>query len=793
MSSTTSLPAGNDVELGSDSFDGSLGVLVDSLVWALVGQATQITIQLVGLAILAGILAAVAAAAFRWYTREVVPAELALLVGLSGVAVYLNTTTALGQAVGGDMALAQDAQLALFHIAAFLAGSGGALVGRQVGDDFAEDVLLDSTASAVDREVSRLVQTVGRVVIVELPEEIEDIVGYDPVPEETKESLSGKRFVFPRNLTVEELESRLTARLKADYAVGHVDVDLAADGSIEYLAIGSRAAGIGPTLPPATNAVAIRADPAFAASSGDLVQVWETDPMRRVLTGELRGVADDVVTLAIDASDTPKLDPRRKYRLVTLPVEDRPEREFASLLRSADETFSSVTVEAGSPLHGLPAGAIDLTIVSVKPEDNEQVVLPEPEYVLAPGDVVFIIAKPERLRRLETAARPLDPSLVEDIGRPSVATSHEPGPATVKETPEAATESGPTPVEETPETATESGPAQPAKMDTQQESEEPAPTTPGDDGPIKGKADASTFEQLKAEIRGDEKSSADSETAEDSDEPVENGQLDEPETPSESESVKPAEEDTTGADAGGSTFEELKAEFDSGGADWGADEQPAPDESDDTEGGTADEGGGEPSDDSVQSGAEPASGDTGDDVVPLDEADISFGDDTHAGVGDTSGDRDDTADGLDDTWGPESDDDKLSSLGFEDDEDLSGLDFEEEDDDLSSLGFEADDDLSELDGSAETEQEDDLSDLDFEEESIAEEADEPAADDSDEDDDEKEDDEEKQESDDDDEDDDDDSGGGSTFAQLKEEFESGEADWADDVSDSPGGDMRLDE
>jgi len=38
-----------------------------------------------------------------------------------------------------------------------------------------------------------------------------------------------------------------------------------------------------------------------------------------------------------------------------------------------------------------------------------------------------------------------------------------------------------------------------------------------------------------------------------------------------------------------------------------------------------------------------------------------------------------------------------------------------------------------------------------------------------------------------------DGGGSKSFAQLKEEFESGDADWEDDVSDSPGGDMRLDE
>ncbi|MFC7026412.1 hypothetical protein ACFQH8_00440 [Halomicroarcula sp. GCM10025710] len=130
----------------------------------------------------------------------------------------------------------------------------------------------------IDADVSEIVQTVGRVTSVKLPEEIDDIVGYDPMPEAIKDDLANRRFLFPRRLTRDELRSRLVSRLKTDYGVGHVDLDLADDGSVTYLAVGSRAAGIGPTLPPSTNAVAIRADPANAASAGDLVQVWETDP-----------------------------------------------------------------------------------------------------------------------------------------------------------------------------------------------------------------------------------------------------------------------------------------------------------------------------------------------------------------------------------------------------------------------------------------------------------------------------------------------------------------------------------
>ena len=369
---------------------------------AVAGALARLAAQLVGLALLAGVVAAVVAFAYRWYVRERVPRGLALLVGLAGIAVYLNTTAALGQAITGSGNPA-DVEVALFNIAAFASGTVGAILGRRVGDRVASEVFAGSDA-AVDKGVGRLVRTVGRVITVELPEEVDDLVGYDPVPATTKETLAGRTFVFPRGLTVAQLRERLVDRLETDYPVGHVDVELTADGSVEYLAVGARAAGLGPTLPPGTAAVPVRADPALAASAGDTVQVWETDPPRRVLTAELRGVGGDVVTLAVDAADTPKLDPERTYRLVTLPVEDRPDREFVSLLRAAREAVSSATVAADSPLDGLPVGALSLSVVAVTSADGAVVPTPARRHVLAPGETVFAIGPPEALRRLERGA-----------------------------------------------------------------------------------------------------------------------------------------------------------------------------------------------------------------------------------------------------------------------------------------------------------------------------------------------------------------------------------------------------
>ena len=363
----------------------------------------QLAAQLLGLGIASGTAAGLVAVSYRWYVRERVPTGLGILFGLSVVAVYLGTTGALGAVISGQEAVLESSDV-LPNLSAFAVGAAGSSLGIRVGDSIGTDLFVTTGGRTVNADVSEVVQTVGRVTSIRLPEEIDDIVGYDPMPDQTKATLADRRFLFPRRLTKNDLRDRLISRLKTDYGVGHVDLELGADGNVEYLAIGSRAAGIGPTLPPATNAVAIRADPANAASSGDLVQVWQPDPFKRVLTGELRGVAGDVVTVAIDASDTPRLDPTTEYKLVTLPVQDRPDREFASLLRAADETMGTIPVPPGSELAGVPIGGLGVTVAAITREDGQAEPIPSRGRELAVGDVIYAIAKPDALRRVENTA-----------------------------------------------------------------------------------------------------------------------------------------------------------------------------------------------------------------------------------------------------------------------------------------------------------------------------------------------------------------------------------------------------
>jgi hypothetical protein len=372
--------------------------------------------RVVGLVLLSGAVATLLAAVYRWYARTRIPDGVAVLVGISAVALYLNSTKALSSVIGGGTELL-TVEDAVFNVATLLLAAGAALVGRQSGDRLGGSVLLLLGQRQIDTEVSTIVRTVGRMTTVTLPEAVEDMEGYDLVPAETKAKFAGETLVFPRRQTVEELEDRVEERIKSDYGVGRVDVDLDEAGEVTYFAVGSRQAGIGPTLPPETVAVAVHADPAFAASAGDVVQVYRAtaEEVERVASAEVRGVAEDVVTLAVDAAEAAALDGETRYRLVTMPVEPRTDREFASLLRSAEETMGVVTVVEGSSLVGVPIGALDVAVVAIRPTDAPVEAIPSRDRTLAPGETVFAVGRPALLRR-----RPTDRGGVS--GHPSVAT-----------------------------------------------------------------------------------------------------------------------------------------------------------------------------------------------------------------------------------------------------------------------------------------------------------------------------------------------------------------------------------
>lgn len=363
----------------------------------------QAAATLAAFALLSAVVAGATAAAYRWYFGDRIPEGVTVLLGVSVVAIYLNTTSLGLVAVGESPGLLKP-ESAFFNLVALGATAVTAPGGRYVGDRIVVDVFALSGARQLEGELSGIASAVGRFTAVTLPpaEAIADMDTYDPVSPERKAELAESTLLFARRLSPEELHERLVARVKQEYGVGHVDIDLAADGTVEYFAVGSRVAGLGPTLSPGSAAVAIAADPPTDATPGDTVQVWRTDPEpRRVATAELRGVVGDVVTVALDESDAESLTAEAGYRLVTLPSEPRADREFASLLRRVDETMATVTVAVGSPLVGTTVGEVETVVAAVRPEDGSVQPIPRHSYAFGAGDSVYLVGRPDVLRRLE--------------------------------------------------------------------------------------------------------------------------------------------------------------------------------------------------------------------------------------------------------------------------------------------------------------------------------------------------------------------------------------------------------
>lgn len=362
---------------------------------------TTAATNLVVFAVLSMLAAGGLTVAYRWYFKSLIPEGVSILAGVATVALYINTAS-LGVVVGqGSVDLFRPG-VVFFNVVALGVSTAVAPVGRRLGDTIASQLFSLIGLGEFDAEVSTMVRSVGRVTSVTLPSEIADMESYDPVTEEIKADLAGKTLVFPRRLTLEALRSRLVSRLKEDYGVGYVDVDLTVDGTVEYLAVGSRAAGVGPTIAPGTVAVAIRADPPNNASSGDQVQVWTAgETPDRITTAEIRGVAGETVTLAVDDDDATLLSPTETYRLVTMPAEPQADREFATLLRGVNETMGTVTVEAGSTLVGETADTVSAAVLAIRPTTGPLTALPDRDRGFEGGDTIYTLGRPDVIRQLE--------------------------------------------------------------------------------------------------------------------------------------------------------------------------------------------------------------------------------------------------------------------------------------------------------------------------------------------------------------------------------------------------------
>lgn len=368
-------------------------------------------VSIVALSLLAFVVTLIVTLVFRVRTGHTFPEGATLIVGLGVVAIYLNTRLSLIQFISSQGEMISVGEV-LLNILVFVTAGVASHAGRQLGDAAGSSDRF--TWKRLQSDLSPIVRATGRFITVSIPETIEDIEGYDPVDAEMKRVIAGKTMDFPIGLTLEELHSQVTARLKEEHDIGYVDVDLDRDGTITHLAVGQRAAGLGQTIPPNSVGVAVPADPPFSASPGDTVQLWRIDDdgtETRLGTAELRASIGSVATLIIDETRATEVDLTADYRLMTLSANSHPEREFAAMLRREEETMNIIEIQDESSLIGESVGNLDVTVVAVRSADGEIVSISEQDHRIQAGDDLFALGLPEALRQLESLeqVQPSDP------------------------------------------------------------------------------------------------------------------------------------------------------------------------------------------------------------------------------------------------------------------------------------------------------------------------------------------------------------------------------------------------
>ncbi|QLK26903.2 TrkA C-terminal domain-containing protein [Natrinema zhouii] len=358
-------------------------------------------LNILGFALVAGIVVTTVAFGYRATSTRAAPIGVGAFAGLAVVTGWLNAT-GLGQATIIDETPLVHHATATYFLGAVVVSAVAAETGRRIGDEVARDVF-DIDRMEATGEIASLVRSARLSIVVQLPQEIDDADGYPPVDPSIKRDLAGRTVLLPQSSDESVLRSRLATRLERDYDLGHASITIGADGAIERLVVGRARSGIGSMLPTGTVAMAIRADPALTASVGDPIEVWSTasDSSRLVATGTLRATTGDVATITVDADvvDRFAFDLDSSYRLTSRSDAPDDGDALCSVVRAADETVRSITVEDGGTLDNVFVGWLSGTVLVVVRND-EVIPFPDDNETLRDGDELSVLGTASELAPL---------------------------------------------------------------------------------------------------------------------------------------------------------------------------------------------------------------------------------------------------------------------------------------------------------------------------------------------------------------------------------------------------------
>ena len=364
----------------------------------LVDLLREVAVSIVGLVVVAAGVSLLVALGYRWYTTRATPAGVSPFLGLAVVACYLSYSIGKAETFIGDVGPG-TAGGATYLLATFVLAGIVSSAGSQLGDRIARQVTRIPRIAA-DGKSTAGIRSARLAVAVVIPAAIEDTEGYQQVDSEVRAALANSTVRLPHDLSVQDRKRRIEGHVVRDYDVDYADVTMAEDGTVERLFVGRRPTGLGSMLPPKTVAMAIRAVSPPDASLGDSIEIWSSGG-DLIATGILRSTNGTVATVIVDEDRVPDLSPDERYRLLTRPTEATDGFEFASILRSVDETVVRLSVTKGGPLDGEFVGWLPGRTLVIDREDELRPVPGASETVRA-GDELWLLASPASLSEFES-------------------------------------------------------------------------------------------------------------------------------------------------------------------------------------------------------------------------------------------------------------------------------------------------------------------------------------------------------------------------------------------------------
>ncbi|MEF8863622.1 MAG: TrkA C-terminal domain-containing protein, partial [Haloarculaceae archaeon] len=308
--------------------------------------------------------------------------------------------------------------------------------GDELGATFPHRVSLRRIRErTLSSDVVELVGNRGEV-RVEVTGEVEDIEGYPPVPEAIRTGIRERDWRLPADLPLSELESRLAERLRTEFDLTEVTVEIDERGRAT-VAAAPPLSGLSKRVPSGRRAVSVQTLLPSGLARGDEVTVvtldrrvegtvlsvrsgggskatdggrpltdgGATDGAEPAATAPVTRAAvggDGRLTVAVTRADAPALLRADRPRIVVGSRGIRREFELLSLLRRAGRRFRRVTVRSGGPLDGATIGSADVratygvVLLAIRHPEG-WTVAPRGTESLAGGDEVFAVGTREQL------------------------------------------------------------------------------------------------------------------------------------------------------------------------------------------------------------------------------------------------------------------------------------------------------------------------------------------------------------------------------------------------------------